>query len=103
MSSVLECIKLVFQGTTVIESAVPIKLIHEKMSTIYKVKKKSESFVNQEGGGLDSEEENEKLQELESALRQHSPEFLGDATASKPTSLAENYQIELSTEQVSHI
>lgn len=54
----------------------------------------------QEGGGSDSEEENEKLQELESALRQHSPEFLGDTTASKPTSVAENYQIQLSTEQV---
>ena len=57
----------------------------------------------QEGGGSDSEEENEKLQELESALRQHSPEFLGESTASKPTSLAENYQIELSTEQVSDL
>lgn len=56
--------------------------------------------INKEGGGSDSEEENEKLQELESALRQHSPEFLGDSTASKPTSLAENYQIELSTEQI---
>ncbi|MPC17423.1 Actin-related protein 5 [Portunus trituberculatus] len=55
--------------------------------------------INKEGGGSDSEEENEKLQELESALRQHSPEFLGDSTTSKPTSLAENYQIELSTEQ----
>lgn len=53
-----------------------------------------------EGGGSDSEEENEKLQELESALRQHSPEFLGDTSSSKPTSLAENYQIQLSTEQV---
>lgn len=56
--------------------------------------------INKEGGGSDSEEENEKLQELESALRQHSPEFLGDSTASKPTSVAENYQIQLSTEQI---
>ncbi|KAK3866878.1 hypothetical protein Pcinc_027620 [Petrolisthes cinctipes] len=56
--------------------------------------------INKEGGGSDSEEENEKLQELESALRQHSPEFLGDSSSSKPTSLAENYQIQLSTEQI---
>ncbi|XP_068203337.1 actin-related protein 5 [Palaemon carinicauda] len=56
--------------------------------------------INKEGGGSDSEEENEKLQELETALRQHSPEFLGDATTSKPTSIAENYQIHLSTEQI---
>ena len=54
----------------------------------------------QEGGGSDSEEDNEKLTELEAALRQHSPEFLGEAGAAKPTSMAENYQLLLSTEQV---
>nr|XP_027210017.1 actin-related protein 5-like [Penaeus vannamei] len=56
--------------------------------------------INKEGGGSDSEEENEKLQELESALRQHSPEFLGETTNNKPTSVAENYQLLLSTEQI---
>ncbi|XP_076054640.1 actin-related protein 5 isoform X2 [Oratosquilla oratoria] len=56
--------------------------------------------INKDGGGSDSEEENEKLQELESVLRQHSPEFLGEPNPSKPASLAENYQVHLSTEQI---
>ncbi|CAL4207503.1 unnamed protein product, partial [Meganyctiphanes norvegica] len=53
-----------------------------------------------EGGGSDSEDENEKLSELEVVLRQHCPEFLGDPVAAKPTSVAENYQLHLSTEQI---
>ena len=53
-----------------------------------------------EGGGSDTEEEDEKLQELEGVLRHHNPEFLGDTSSNKPLTVAENYQLPLSTEQV---
>lgn len=57
--------------------------------------------INKEGGGSDSEEESERLGELESLLKQHSPEFLAEmGPQEQPLTLAEKYQFHLSTELV---
>ncbi|KAL7642190.1 UNVERIFIED_CONTAM: hypothetical protein RMT77_006751 [Armadillidium vulgare] len=55
--------------------------------------------INKDSGGSDSEEDDEKLQELETILKHHSPEFLGETTT-KPISIAENYQLLLSIEKI---
>lgn len=60
--------------------------------------------INKEGGDTDSEEEQEKLQELEQILREHDPSFVKECENSNlydfSFNLAEYYQLHIGTEQI---
>ncbi|XP_018024464.1 actin-related protein 5 [Hyalella azteca] len=55
--------------------------------------------INKEGGGSDSEDELERLQELTATLRQHRPHFLAEG-GTQPLTEAQRNQILLTTEMI---
>lgn len=54
----------------------------------------------QEGGDTDSEEEQEKIIELEEALKYYDPLFIGSSSANEPVNTKEAYQLHLGLEQM---
>lgn len=56
--------------------------------------------INKEGGDTDSEEEQEKIIELEEVLKYYDPLFTGSASPNEPINTKEAYQLHLGLEQM---